>query len=168
MKRNINNPLKRYLLITFTLCFVSLSFAGNRTQIQDKIISVDFKNETLANVLKELKNKTGYEFLYNLEIVNKAPLVTVKAEKKPFTQVLILCLENTGFTYQIIDNTVVIKLKEENDNTPQNKEISGVVLDENNSPLPGTTIMIKGTQVGSATDKNGKFKLTLPLMEHGT
>ena len=54
MKRNINNPLKRYLLITFTLCFVSLSFAGNRTQIQDKIISVDFKNETLANVLKEL------------------------------------------------------------------------------------------------------------------
>ena len=168
MKRNINNPLKRYLLITFTLCFVSLSFAGNRTQIQDKIISVDFKNETLANVLKELKNKTGYEFLYNLEIVNKAPLVTVKVEEKPFTQVLTLCLENTGFTYQIIDNTIVIKLKEKNDNTPQNKEISGVVLDENNTPLPGTTIMIKGTQIGSATGKDGKFKLTLPNIKNIT
>lgn len=168
MKRNINNPLKRYLLITFTLCFVSLSFAGNRTQIQDKIISVDFKNETLANVLKELKNKTGYEFLYNLEIVNKAPLVTVKVEEKPFTQVLTLCLENTGFTYQIIDNTIVIKLKGKNDNTPQNKEISGVVLDENNTPLPGTTIMIKGTQIGSATGKDGKFKLTLPNIKNIT
>lgn len=36
------------------------------------------------------------------------------------------------------------------------------MLDENNAPLPGTTIMIKGTQVGTATDKDGKFKLTLP------
>lgn len=85
MKRNINNPLKRYLLITFTLCFVSLSFAGNRTQIQDKIISVDFKNELWQSPQRTQKSKTGYEFLYNLEIVNKAPLVTVKVEEKPFT-----------------------------------------------------------------------------------
>lgn len=117
MKRNTNNLLKRYLLLTFTLCLTSLSFAGYG-QKQDKIISVDFKNETLKWLLKELKTKSGYEFLYNLEIVNKAPRVTVKAENKPFTQVLALCLENTGFTYQIVDDTVVIKLKEEK-NTPR-------------------------------------------------
>lgn len=162
MKRNINNLLRWYLLLAFTLCFTPLTFAEDGSQIQDKIISVDFKNETLANVLKELKTKTGYEFLYNLEIINKAPRVTVKAENKPFTEVLTRCLENTDFTYQIIDETVVIKLKEEKNATTQNKEISGIVVDENNAPLPGTTIMIKGTQVGTATDKDGKFKLTLP------
>jgi len=45
----------------------------------------------------------------------------------------------------------------------QQKEISGIVLDgESKKPLPGATIIVKGTQVGAITDDNGKFKIHMP------
>lgn len=38
--------------------------------------------------------------------------------------------------------------------------ISGKVLDENNQPLPGVTVVVKGTQKSTATDGNGVYRLT--------
>jgi len=40
--------------------------------------------------------------------------------------------------------------------------IQGQVFDETNTTLPGVTIKIKGTQSGTVSDADGKFKLTLP------
>ncbi len=41
----------------------------------------------------------------------------------------------------------------------QNKSISGIVLDENSSPLPGTTVRVKNTVRGTTTDFDGKFEI---------
>lgn len=159
MKQGIYNKSRRYLFLAFILCNLPSLLVGQDTRTQEKVISVDFKNEKLANVLNELRRKSGYEFLYNLELVDKAPLITVKADQKPFTQVLELCLEKTEFTYQIVDSTVVIKVKEKKAPVVSEKEITGVVNDEKGLPLPGTTVMVKGTKIGTATDADGRFKL---------
>ncbi|MFH6771150.1 SusC/RagA family TonB-linked outer membrane protein [Gaetbulibacter aestuarii] len=39
--------------------------------------------------------------------------------------------------------------------------VSGVVTDETNFPLPGASIVVKGTSKGEVTDFDGKFKITL-------
>lgn len=44
--------------------------------------------------------------------------------------------------------------------TAQTKQISGTVTDENNIPLPGVNILIKGANEGTQTDFDGKFSLT--------
>ena len=41
-------------------------------------------------------------------------------------------------------------------------EISGKVVDKNNAPLPGVTVLMKGTGLGTATDINGTYKLSIP------
>lgn len=41
-------------------------------------------------------------------------------------------------------------------------QVSGVVMDENGNPLPGATILIKGTTIGTSTDFDGKYNLTVP------
>lgn len=38
--------------------------------------------------------------------------------------------------------------------------ISGTVTDETNQPVPGVSVMVKGTQTGMVTDVNGKYSLT--------
>ena len=38
-------------------------------------------------------------------------------------------------------------------------EITGVVTDENNAPIPGVNVIIKGTTKGVITDLNGKYKI---------
>ncbi|MBX2872446.1 MAG: carboxypeptidase-like regulatory domain-containing protein [Saprospiraceae bacterium] len=40
--------------------------------------------------------------------------------------------------------------------------ISGTVRDENNQPLIGTSILIKGTKIGTITDLEGNYRLSLP------
>lgn len=40
--------------------------------------------------------------------------------------------------------------------------ISGLVLDEQGQPLPGATVLVKGTTIGTTTDLEGRYSLTLP------
>jgi len=42
----------------------------------------------------------------------------------------------------------------------QQKSVSGVVKDDTNAPIPGVTVLAKGTTVGTVTDNNGKYTLT--------
>jgi hypothetical protein len=41
-------------------------------------------------------------------------------------------------------------------------QISGVVMDESGLPVPGATVLVKGTTIGTATDSEGRYTLTLP------
>jgi len=41
----------------------------------------------------------------------------------------------------------------------QEKTISGTVVDETNMPLPGATVVIKGTTTGASTDFDGKYSI---------
>lgn len=40
------------------------------------------------------------------------------------------------------------------------------MIDERKLPLPGVTVLIKGTKLGTATDFNGKYSLKLPEMKN--
>src|SRR5690606_26286843 len=41
----------------------------------------------------------------------------------------------------------------------QTSSVSGTVQDENNEPLPGASILLKGTTTGAVTDIDGRFNL---------
>jgi iron complex outermembrane receptor protein len=44
--------------------------------------------------------------------------------------------------------------------TAQEIKVSGVVTDDSNATLPGTTVLVKGTAKGTTTDADGKFTIT--------
>lgn len=46
--------------------------------------------------------------------------------------------------------------------TAQNRILTGVVTDTNNEPIIGANVMVKGTNIGTATDIDGKFTMTIP------
>ena len=73
-------------------------------------------------------------------------------------------LKNTGITYEVTHNTVVLRKGKVNAALPQSKtsEVTGKVTDRSGSPLPGVTILIKGTSLGTVTDTEGIFKIALP------
>lgn len=48
------------------------------------------------------------------------------------------------------------------ENTQSGKKISGVVLDKSGIPITGVSVAVKGTKVGTVTDIDGKFTLTVP------
>jgi hypothetical protein len=51
-------------------------------------------------------------------------------------------------------------------NPQKSIRMEGIVRDDTGMPLPGTSVVIKGTTVGTVADLNGKFELEIP--EHST
>jgi TonB-dependent starch-binding outer membrane protein SusC len=43
----------------------------------------------------------------------------------------------------------------------QQRTITGTILDENKSPMPGVNILVEGTTVGTITDINGKYSINV-------
>ena len=44
----------------------------------------------------------------------------------------------------------------------QERVLSGRVVDSSNRPLPGVTVIVKGTSIGTGTNANGNFTLSVP------
>jgi len=46
--------------------------------------------------------------------------------------------------------------------TAQQRQITGTVVDKKGEPMPGVSVLVKGTQTGAPTDLNGKFTIRVP------
>src|SRR5690606_40780733 len=45
---------------------------------------------------------------------------------------------------------------------PQESPIKGTVMDQKGNPIPGATISVRGTTIGTATDLDGNFSINAP------
>jgi TonB-linked SusC/RagA family outer membrane protein len=86
-------------------------------------------------------------------------LMTVSASIYPESTKLKLDLNNVSVPS--IPSKVIESLRE-NSEQPQKKDLSGTVKDETGLPLPGVSVVVMGTTIGTITDANGQFKLSVP------
>lgn len=125
-----------------------------------------FENKaSLQKVFKQIKKQSGYNFLYRYELLENAGTVTVKVNNATLNQALDVVLEEKQLTYEIIDNTVIIKKKESEilkDAFLPDRIVTGKVTDDNGDPMQGVSVVIKGTTTGTTTDKNGNYKIQMP------
>ena len=128
-----------------------------------KQIKMEVQDVSLEQVLKELHAQSGYYILYNKQDVQGVKNVSLKVSEASVEDVLKLCLRNTSLQYEIEDQTILISVKKVN-NEPEKKEsvvLKGVVKDSKGGVLPGVTVMIKGTSVGTATDMDGNYSMNI-------
>ena len=147
------------LKILFLVCIVNTVSANGFSQL--KKLNVDFSGQEITRVLDFLTTQTGYEFVYRKGVLNTAEKVTLELKEATLEQVLDQVLRQNGFDYEIVDNMVILRKLEPNQ---QKKEIriAGQVTDGKVGVLPGVTVMGKGTSWGASTDTEGKYSLSLP------
>ncbi len=125
-------------------------------------VDLNVKNVTLHDVIWELQKQTGFVFVYSTQDVEEINLAHVDASQRTVKEVLDDCLRNTGLTYSILDDVIVIRKIENLPALPQQAiTVKGVVTDESGETLPGVSVRLKGTATGVATDLNGRFELKL-------
>ena len=155
---------KMYLTMKICVCMLilGLSTLSARTHSQIRL-TLDAKNKTLPEVFQEITRLSGYEFMYSSNELRHVGKVSVQLEDRDLSDILAECLKNTGLWYRLEDDVIVISPKLV---APQEagKEltVTGTVKDKGGMPLPGVTILLKGTQLGGVTDADGNFRLTLP------
>lgn len=146
------------------LCLVVcllLGFTNGYAQdVTSKKVTLDQKNTPLIDVLLEIQKQTGVNFAYEKAQLEQFKPVTIKVQQKPLKEVLDVIFKDSGFTYKIMGNNVVIFRQQEVKST-QMMTVSGKVTDNDGNPIPGATVIIHGTTQGVATDADGKYTLAV-------
>ena len=143
-----------FLLMTFVS--LTATALGQRTTI--KLDNVDFQV-----AFNEIKQKMGYTFVYNDQVVKNVGKVSVNVTSSDIKYILAKCLEGTSLDFYIEDNIVVIKSKAEQARETERKPVTvkGKVVDEKKQPLPGVTVLLKGTTLGVTTGGEGDFSIVI-------
>lgn len=128
---------------------------------QREVVSLRMEGASLVDVFDRLEKMTGVRFLYNAGLVKQKGQVDVNAVNKPFGELLDEVLLPRGLEYSLDNKQVVIR--QATAALPQQQEfvLKGKVVDEKGKPLPGTTIRIDGTTVGTSADVDGNFTLRM-------
>ncbi|CAL1516463.1 TonB-dependent receptor P3 [Chitinophaga sp. MM2321] len=126
--------------------------------------SLSEKNAVLDNVLKKIKAQSGYLFLYDSELMELSKPVTVEIKNAPLEEVLQKCLSGQPFTYELVNKTIVIRLKnveeKKTDLAPALIDtVGGVITNNTGIPVQGVSVGIKGTTKGTISDERGRYRL---------
>lgn len=153
--------------ILLLACCLQISARGS-----SQGITLNVRNAPLTKVFHEIKKQTGYTFMYTETMLKESKKVSIEIKNSTLQEALTLCFASQPFTYRIINKTVVVQPKEvsvaNTDNSaplplpPPPIEIHGRVVNQQGQPLQNVSVLIVGTNVGTATNADGRFTLTAP------
>lgn len=124
-------------------------------------VTIKGKRLPLYDVFNSISRQTGYEFIYDEKLLEKAAPVNLNMNQASLTEVLNACLNNKLFNYNIVDKTIVIspKAKAVESADVAVQPIQGKITDAKGVPLIGVSIQIKGTTKGTMTNVEGGFSI---------
>ncbi|WP_159018482.1 SusC/RagA family TonB-linked outer membrane protein [Algibacter sp. L3A6] len=161
MKHFLNQHVK-VLILTFGIILLY-----NSANAQSNTISINATEQSFGSVLKLIEQQSTYRSIYNANKIDLNKKVSLNVSNVSLAIVLNKLLENTELTYIIKNNQILLVEKQITYNptitkSTEQRLISGVVYTSpDNLPLPGATVLIKGTKRGAITNFNGEFTYRL-------
>ena len=154
--------MKRFILALAALTAFLVASAQN-------VIRVKADNEALQTVLQSISSQTDYKFAFNSRSIDTSVKVTVGVESASIDEVMAAVLKGTGFGYSIVGKQIAlfVNARENTRETAQTRpsvpiRVSGVITDEEGTPLEGAGVLVRGTLTGTVADANGKWSLEVP------
>ena len=146
------------------LIFMLVFVFGAKAELysQQYMLNLQLKQTSLTKVFDQMEKQTGLKFLYNSLLIESKGNVDVKARQQDVRKVLENILQPLDLIYVLENDQVVIKKASVLPQSPQNIKVQGKVKSEKGEELPGVTIQIKGTTLGTITQADGTFELDLP------
>ena len=158
--RKFERVMKLSILL---ICVFSFGLSAT-TKAQQERVSLNLENVTLKTVLDKIQEQTNLNFMVNREQAEILGLVSVNVENETVKNVLDRILENSRLTYTFMGEIIVIKVRQ---SEPEKKSVrvKGFVYDTKKVSMPGVTVKVAGTTLGTITDNEGFFQMTLPMKE---
>ena len=148
-----------FLLLAFVIQVNAKAYSQQR-------VSLEYENVELSKVMKSLERQTNLYFFFNDKALDTKQRVSVSVENEDLESVL-QRLFGDVYDWEIVNNMIVLKPNVNQASGTQQQQlkerkVNGIVKDRRGEPLPGVAVVLKGTTVGTATDIDGKYTLTLP------
>lgn len=156
-------------MLAFSFFFISaiVSASGLSEYNQTKKFTFEFKNVSVKKVLKHIEKESEYVLFYYKDVVDDSQLVSIKVSDLAIGEVLNELFKKIAVSYEIKDRQILLKKKETTPaSTPQQskgkKLIQGLVKDDKGETIIGATIKVKGTTIGTTTNMDGLYNLSVP------
>jgi len=160
-----------FMKISFYCCTVIMITAhmilANVSEAQDirrSRVALELNNVSLKSALEKLQAESGYNIFYISTKVAPYNGISLKKEMRTVHQTLELILSNALFSFSQEGKTIILKERPVSTLTVPvtMPPLTGKVSDENGEPLPGVSVVLKGSTQGTTTNTEGNYQITTP------
>lgn len=145
-------------IITLTL-FLFIPICAN-----GQLYRLSLRNVSVREAMKVIKKVTKYNFFIQPGALDELP-VTVNLQNASVEQLLDSVVAGQPYEYQIVGNTIRLKLKKsqpmplrvDTSKAPQLITLQGIILDESEVPIPGATIKLVGDSSKNTCSRDAGF-----------
>jgi TonB-linked SusC/RagA family outer membrane protein len=182
-------PAKIVTIMTRILFLLVVTLTQVTADGYSQKISFHARNLPVENVLKTIEKQSGYLFLYDKLDLPESQKVSLRVRNASIDQALTTLFQDLPLTYKIFNQNIVVKKVVKNaskenvqplkipgirqdinlnfksiEPSPQpiDRRIKGKITDENGNAFPGVSILVKNSQMGTTSDGNGEYQLTIP------
>ena len=163
--------------LVFAVYFAGLCYSrdANAQEILETRINIRLNGKSLKTILSKLEKETKVKFLYSAEVIQADRITSLYAVNQPLKEALESFLSPLNVAFRSTDNGIVLtpkpsKLSQVQSITIPNIKLSlpagiiikGVVAAENDEKLPGVSISVKSSIIGSNSNANGEYSITVP------
>lgn len=124
---------------------------------QDARITLQMKQAPLVKILRMIEQKTDYKFVYSSNIFPGDIVTSINVKDKSVADVLTEVLTNTGFTYKLMGEDIVVIMQAAEEK--QRHVVHGKVTSVKGEPLESVTIVVNKPSSVVVTDAKGEYSV---------
>ena len=149
-------------LLLIPLLLVCLNSFSQRKQI-----SLNFRETSYERIIHEIEKQSRYRFFYEQSGLNLNAKISIQVESESISEILDKLFTNSPYSYQQIDRHIILTQNKsyspEQTGVKHSKTIKGIVTNPNNETIPGVVVIIKNTTTGTITDRDGFYRVEVPV-----
>ncbi|MEE4287338.1 MAG: TonB-dependent receptor [Mariniphaga sp.] len=153
-------------LTVFLLCISTLASIASAGYAQSTKLTVIKENASVKSILDEIQNQSEFKFFFSSE-VDVDHTTSINMQNKAVFDILDELFKDTNVKYQVFDRQIALVVQSDKYGysedfapfTTQQPAVNGKVIDETGQPLPGVTVVVKGTTQGTVTNADGNYTL---------
>ncbi len=149
--------------------YASKADAQNIKSVKETYVNLNFKDASLYDVIAEIERKTEFKFSYDRSILDTRLNYSRSVEKSSVGEILMEISKGSDLKFKQINNTIHVTNRMSNSGKASEIEViiegttvTGQVNDESGNGLPGASVLVQGTSIGTVTDIDGKFSIEVP------
>ncbi len=149
--------------LTTLLFFMAFFQVSANSYSQQTRLNLKFENENLASVFSKLEANSEFSIFYKNELIKDSKEVSGEFKNTLIFDILDEVLKSENLTYTVRNKLIMIVPKTEGvieSENQQQKSVTGNVTDSSGGPLPGVSVVVKGTTTGTITDGDGNYFLS--------
>src|SRR5438874_101312 len=155
----------RIMRLTIACLLIACLHVAATGHSQDRV-TLNLKSVELRKAIIAIEKKTDYRFLFNEQLLSHKPKIDITVVETPVTEVLNYIFQNTGISYRILENKLVV-LKETSEQASladlKDIRVTGRVTSaEAGDALRGVSVAVKGSRTGTTTDVGGNYAISVP------